>query len=754
MAVARVASFEPSTGATKARGGAAYVTPESGTTGVFSPRIVDSLVDAIVIIDDHDRILYANPAVNRLLGWPVESLFGADYVDLLPQHARAAHRDRFKAWMTDDPPPPSEAPNQITMLCADQSARHVDSAFFVVAPQIGPRMVIAVLWDVSGRVDIDRYQRVADELLAFLAGASGTVGEVVPQLLATLAESMDFEFATAWRWDPLAGLLRCTHVWRRHPHTCEALATASTGMTVQPGEGLAGLVVSSNEPMWNNELTRAPHLKRHRAIVADGMQSAFVFPIRARGGLVGVIELFTEHSRQPDPPFVEAVAAVCAQLGEFIERLDVESQRNELLVQLEASKRRQDFLLRANRALAGAVSLQDAINRLAGVAVPALGDICLIDVVTPRGTLERLAAKHADVRKQRYTDELGKHSPDIAGSHPSARAVRSGQSQWSADMSEGFMRSTTQGDRHYEITRLLEFDSYVSVPLLSDHTPIGALTLISAGSSHKFGPEELALAESLAGQVASVIGRAQLFDEQSAIAHLLQHSLLPVSFDDIPGITVAARYVPSTQMAEVGGDFYDVIALDEHLTALVIGDVEGHDVTAATVMGQLRSALRAYLMLTSDPGRALVLLDSFASSQPIGRLATACLAVLDARTGSLEIASAGHPPPYLVAHGSPPDVLAVRPGAPLGVGTGRYPSISYSLESPAHLVFYTDGLIAGGRGGYDLPLEAFPHPVIDSSVQGCEELADAVLSTMAGSEQETDDIAVLVVGWQAVPTRP
>ncbi len=269
---------------------------------------------------------------------------------------------------------------------------------------------------------------------------------------------------------------------------------------------------------------------------------------------------------------------------------------------------------------------------------------------------------------------------------------------------------------------------------------------MATASGRSFGQEELELAESLADQVASVIGRARIFDEQSTIAHLLQRSLLPAGLDEVPGVAVAARYVPSSRMAEVGGDFYDVVALSHGKVALVIGDVEGHDMRAATVMGQLRNALRAYLLLTSDPGRALSLLDGFARAQSIGRMTTACLAVLDTTDGSLELASAGHPPPYLVVGHTEATAISVRPGTPLGVGHGDFPVTRRVVPPGAHLVFYTDGLIDGGRNGYELPEDLFSLSPTDSPSRACEKLADAVLHA-ATPGPGIDDIAVLVVGW-------
>jgi GAF domain-containing protein len=457
----------------------------------------------------------------------------------------------------------------------------------LVAPEVGQRLIIAVLWDVSDRIDIGRYQRVSDELVAFLAGAAGTTAVIVPQLLSIVASNMDFELAISWRWDEETQLLYCEHVWQKDADVGMATIAACQDASVRAEESLAGSVVRSGQPVWQLDLSSAAQLRHHKATVSDGLHTAFAFPIRAREHLVGVIELYTVFHRHPDTPLNAAVADIGAKLGEFIERVELETQRSELVERLEQAHRQQEFLLRANRALAGARNFRDSVERLATVALPTLGDICLIDVVGSRGVLERFAAVHADAAHQEEMDELSTYSPDLNGSHPAARAVRTGRSQWSTDMGDDFMRSTTQSDDHLCLTKNLSFESYVSVPLLMDGRAIGALTVITAGSGRPFGAEKLALAETLASHVASVIEKARLLEEQSSISHFLEHSLLPSQLGQLPGVRVAARYVAADKMAEVGGDFYDVVDLDGRLIAFVIGDVEGHDMTAATIMGEL-----------------------------------------------------------------------------------------------------------------------------------------------------------------------
>ena len=723
----------------------------SETGGSFSPRIIDSLLNAVIIVEDQGRVLYANQATEHLLGWQVDRLFGEPFMDMVPERFRSAYWAAFNRLIGSSPPRASYAPTRVVMQRADGSELPVDLGVFMVVPEVGSRLLIAVLWDVSNRIDIDRYQRVSDELVAFLAGASGATAAIVPELLSIVAQSMDFELATAWLWDEESELLRCDYVWCE-TDTYRAMVAASTGMTVRAGQDLAGSVLRSEEPIWHLDLSTTAPSARHEAIVAVGLHTAFVFPIRTRDRLFGVIELFTGFHRHPDPPLNAAVADVGAKLGEFIERLELEAQKSELIDRLEQSQRHQEFLLRANRALAGARDFRDSVERLATVALPTLGDICLIDVVSPSGGLQRLAAVHAEPAHQSETDELVRYSPDPDGSHPAARAVRTGQSQWSTEMDDEFMRNTTQSDTHLTLTRTLSFESYVSVPLLADSKAIGALTVIAAGSGRKFGQEELTLAESLASQVASVIERARAFEEQSTISHLLQHSLLPGYLGELPGIRTAARYVAASEVAEVGGDFYDVVRLDGHRMALAIGDVQGHDMTAAMVMGGLRSAMRAYLLVTQDPSEVLRLVDDYAIEESHARLATTCLAVIDIEERTIAVASAGHPLPYVACQGSPAAPLTVRPSRPLGVGGGQFYLEHHPLPAAGTLVFFTDGLIDEGRSGAEGRLRTLTSLLERNRSEDPEAVADSILGGLTVLDARDDDLALLVAMWSLPST--
>ena len=582
---------------------------------------------------------------------------------------------------------------------------------------------------------------IANALLAALSTASGDVTRDIPTLLQTFGQSLDFEVATLWRWRPEEGVLCCEHVWQRPGSELDVFLEAALGSTLRPGEPVPGTVLVTEAPEWVADVAAYPNFRRGPVAVAAGLQSGLAFPIRAGEEIAGVFELFSLSPRGPDEPLLAEVARAAARLGDVIERLDLEAQRSRLLVELEEAHQRQNFLLQVNRALATTRGLAATIERLAVVAVPVIGDLCLVDVVTEDGGIARLAAHHADPSLESLVQELRRFPPDPQGEHPAAIVIRTGQSLIAAEMDTEFLSATTRSALHLEVTRRLRFTSYICAPLLSSERTVGALTLVSAGSGRHFGEQELSLAEELAAQVTSVLEREQRYDEQHEVATFLQRSMLPERLDIPVGMEVCARYVASNRVTEVGGDFYDLVRLDPARVALIIGDVTGHDLVAITAMAKIRSALRAFLQSDPAPDRALESLDRFVAGLDEQRMVTVALGVLDISTGVFDLAVAGHPPPLLVDGDVSP--LQCSAGPLAGLGRGRYPLCRSVVAHGAGLVFYTDGLVERRVGGPEARLAQLTEAVRAADQSDLVTACDKVITATLEGMNPSDDVALL-----------
>ena len=293
-------------------------------------------------------------------------------------------------------------------------------------------------------------------------------------------------------------------------------------------------------------------------------------------------------------------------------------------------------------------------------------------------------------------------------------------------------------------------ESLMGVPLIVEGRVTGVMPLGSY-QRRAFTPEEVRLTQLAADRMAVAIENARLYQREHQIAETLQRSLLPNTLPSVAGLTVAARYLPAQAEAQVGGDWYDVVELPNGGLALSIGDVAGHGIEAAALMGQLRNALRGAALEGEDAASAMTRVDRLLQSQRERQdsIATAIFARLNGDGARLELASAGHPPPLIVhPDGSTEYIDNVR-SVPLGVpAPGGRQSSSCRLEPGSLLILYTDGLVERRGASLTDGLERLAAAAAGSGSD--PELAcDQVVRVMLGDEGPADDVAVLAVAISA-----
>ncbi|MFI6120881.1 PP2C family protein-serine/threonine phosphatase [Streptomyces sp. NPDC051064] len=281
------------------------------------------------------------------------------------------------------------------------------------------------------------------------------------------------------------------------------------------------------------------------------------------------------------------------------------------------------------------------------------------------------------------------------------------------------------------------------LPLIVSGRPIGCLVL-AYDRPHPFEPEERALLTSIAGLLAQALDRARLYDTKERLAHSLQAHLLPQTLPAIAGLDVAARYLPSTRGMGVGGDFYDLIRLDDTTAAAAIGDVQGHNENAAALMGQVRTAVHA--SAGAPPDEVLARTNRLLTDLDPG-LFTSCLyAHLDLAGHSACLATAGHPGPLRRQPDGQTEVLDLPPGLLLGIDpASRYPTTTVELPPGAALALYTDGLVeAPGVDFDDATAELAAHFAL-ALEQDMESVADTLVRYAKRATPGTDDIALLLI---------
>ncbi|MEW2401614.1 SpoIIE family protein phosphatase [Streptomyces sp. NPDC046862] len=413
---------------------------------------------------------------------------------------------------------------------------------------------------------------------------------------------------------------------------------------------------------------------------------------------------------------------------------------------------REAFLLDAGRALAEARSTEEVLRVAAGLSMPGFSPdgLAVFGVEADRLTV---IGHHG----QKPGDERPFTQISLEMDYPAAEVVRTGRAVYLSTPEDYKFRYPAS----WPLAERFGRQSWAFIPLTVAGQTMGAWM---AAFAHpvSFTPDERSVLTTVARMLAQALSRAVTAETERELTDGLQRSMMPTLGPEIPGMSVAARYVPTGGGLQVGGDWYDLIPLPSGRFALVIGDVQGHDVRAAGLMGQLRIALRAYASEGHRPDAVLSRASRFFygitqhDEESIDlRFATCLYVEVDPETGTLEAARAGHPDPAVrMADGT---VLTrhTAGGLPLGIDPDAdYPTTRIVLEPGETMLICTDGLIE--TGGHDLDTGwRRIRRILESHDGDLEALADALVQGVHGpsshhtpgplADRREDDIAVLLL---------
>jgi hypothetical protein len=288
--------------------------------------------------------------------------------------------------------------------------------------------------------------------------------------------------------------------------------------------------------------------------------------------------------------------------------------------------------------------------------------------------------------------------------------------------------------------------SLIFVPLVARGVIMGIVTLSRLAGSAPFTAADLSLACDFVSRAAVCIDNARLYTRERATALALQRGLLPRQIPEVPGLDLAYRYVPAQTAAEVGGDWFDVIPLPGGRCALTVGDVTGHDISAASLMGQLRTATRTLATLDLAPAQILTRLDQITADLTDAETSATCLyASCDPAIAYCDMASAGHPPPALACPGHRTEFPDLPAGLPLGTGladSGQYRAVRLHLPPASTLVLYTDGLIEDPAADLSTGMTRLATTLTTTSQLPVSQACDTLLAALA--PRPADDIAILM----------
>ncbi|MFH8371050.1 SpoIIE family protein phosphatase [Streptomyces sp. NPDC018031] len=440
-------------------------------------------------------------------------------------------------------------------------------------------------------------------------------------------------------------------------------------------------------------------------------------------------------------------------LGLAASVIDV-TDRHRAAAQAEQARHRLAVVADASVRIGTTLDLEQTAHELAEVAVPELADVAAVDVLDAvlngrpsrvpadgPATFRALAVASAYPTVAVEAADRPGEQARYAADRLVTRCVNTGRPVTVPRVTREDLTAIARDGEAAALLAEAGVHSYLAVPLIARGEVLGALDLKRARTPHPFSPDDVLLASELAARAAVCIDNARWYRRQRDVALTLQRSMLPQPPPSQPWLKVASRYQPAGAGSEVGGDWFDVIHLHDEATALVVGDVMGSGINAATTMGRLRTATQTLTKLGLDPVDVLTHLDEITSGfDPY--IATCLYAVYDPKRRQCRMATAGHLPPVVIRGDGTPRLIDLPTGAPLGVGATPYQAVTVPLDPGDRLVLYTDGLVESRHEDIDSRLELLlsllhvPDPSLEAT---CDRLLRALRHP-----EDHDDVALLI----------
>jgi PAS domain-containing protein len=418
----------------------------------------------------------------------------------------------------------------------------------------------------------------------------------------------------------------------------------------------------------------------------------------------------------------------------------------EITEQIDRQRQLADSVQRAEHAAARARSLESVTAALVAASTTAQVYAALGSVLRPSAGGQSLAL----LLRQDQALELAYHAgyePDVVARlrelpmdhpYPAAVAARTGQAVYVTSLTQFH---AAQPDRRSAVPPG-QRQAWAFLPLTAAGEVLGAV-VVGYREPRDFDDDTRSTLTALAGLGAQALQRAMLFETSRSIASELQHALLPATLPATPGLQHAARYLPWTRGAEVGGDWYDIIAIRDGVVGIVIGDVAGHDTTAAAAMGQIRDALRAYAVAGHRPSDVMNYTNHLIRALRLNTWATCCYLQVEVARGTVAGVLAGHPAP-IVRDTATTGLAPLPTQAPLGVSDRTtYRETSFDLAPQATVVLYTDGLVEDRSHPLDRGIDELCAAVGTAPAGDPAAILDHILAAGVGPRPRRDDIALL-----------
>jgi GAF domain-containing protein/anti-sigma regulatory factor (Ser/Thr protein kinase) len=449
-------------------------------------------------------------------------------------------------------------------------------------------------------------------------------------------------------------------------------------------------------------------------------------------GPLGVLTLAFVGRPEPSEPELRFLSTLAGLTAQALERAQLFEQERQARRDAESGRERLSLLSDVTKLLSSSLDPTTVMQRTMKLVVGRLSDACVVQVPGESG-LQRLDVRGAEFfASPEMQHRIGPASVPFDSDTPAALAYRTGRTRLGPVPD---LVPAADG----EATAL-------AVPFTVSGEVIGVMTFFD-GPGRRFEPDDISLAAEVAGRTGVALSNATRFQREHVVAEVLQRAVLPDFLPAVVGLHFDAEYRAGTAGTYVGGDWYDVFALDDERIMFSVGDVMGKGAPAAALMGQVRTAIRAYAVAGQDPSAVLSSIDHLFDALAEDRVVTAVVGTINPQTGSVRLANAGHPPP-LIIRSDGTSTFASTHGSLLiaaGLGGPERPAESLMLEPGDSLVMYSDGLIERRGELITVGMQRLADTAMDVALSGWPQHAAAELATRLGEDERADDVVVLAL---------
>ncbi|MCW3067919.1 MAG: domain S-box protein [Solirubrobacterales bacterium] len=670
---------------------------------------------AFISIDERGGIVYWNIRAEEMFGRTRAQAVGQSLADMIiPERLRDAHREGLRRFMQTGEGKVLNKRLELSALRVDGSEFPVELTVSALAEDRGWSFHAFIL-DISERRDAEvQRQSLLDELQRALRGSEERLAVTVN----ALAEAVTIRgpdnhliYANQAALDRLS-LSSVEELRRADPH--ELMGPYET--TGEDGREI-----------------RMEDLPSVRVLRGEDAEPLMLRSVNRNTGEEEWVLLKATAVRDASGAIEAAVTII------------------ENVTTAKRSSLRMEFLARASRVLASSLDYQQTLRNVAGLAVPQVADWCAVDLFDAVGERVRVAVAHVDPAKLQMAERLRAFEPEeLDPDQGLGLVLRTGEPLLYKEIPDELLVEAAVDEEHLGLLRAVGMRSVLVVPMAVRSRTIGALTMVSAESGRTFDQSDVELAERIAEVAALAVENARLYSERTEVARTLQSSLLPEAPPEVPGWEIAVLYRPAGHESEVGGDFYDFWEVDGDWL-MVIGDVTGKGVRAASVTSLVRHTAWAASDFDSRPGQILARVDSALKRRPsLSVCSSLCLRI---SPGRATLASGGHPLPFRLSEDGVAELGSA--GTLLGAFTKfDWPETEFVMRPGDTLVAITDGVtdtvgLDDERFGVSRLEEILQATQNESPTVIRERLVAALEDFQVGAQ--ADDTAIVIMRFTGAP---